>query len=42
LVGFHVGPQTVSRRQWIWTSFEHIDNVPEDKEIANARDEAGV
>jgi hypothetical protein len=37
LVGFHVGHKTVSRRQWIWTSFEHIDNVPEDKEIANAR-----
>jgi hypothetical protein len=37
LVGFHVGHKTVSRRQWIWTSFEHIDNVPEDKEIADAR-----
>jgi hypothetical protein len=36
LVGFHVGHKTVSRRQWIWTSFEHVDNVPEDKEIASA------
>jgi hypothetical protein len=35
LVGFHVGHKTVSRRQWIWTSFEHIDNVPEDLEVAS-------
>jgi hypothetical protein len=35
LVGFHVGHKTVNRRQWIWTSFEHVDNVPEDKEIAS-------
>jgi hypothetical protein len=35
LVGFHVGHKTVSRRQWIWTSFEHIDNVPEDREVAS-------
>jgi len=37
LVGFHVGHKTKSRLQWIWTSFEHVDNVPEDKEIASGK-----
>jgi hypothetical protein len=33
LVGFHVMHKTVNRLQWIWTSFEHVDNVPEQSEI---------
>jgi hypothetical protein len=33
LVGFHVGHKTVNRRQWIWTSFEHVNNVPEQREV---------
>ena len=33
LIGFHVGHKTKSRLQWIWTSFEHVDNVPEQKEV---------
>jgi hypothetical protein len=33
LVGFHVMHKTVTRLQWIWTSFEHVDNVPEQSEI---------
>jgi hypothetical protein len=33
LVGFHVGHKTVGRRQWIWTSFEHVNNVPEQQEV---------
>ena len=33
LVGFHVGHKTVNRRQWIWTSFEHINNVPEQQDV---------
>jgi hypothetical protein len=37
LVGFHVGHKTVNRRQWIWTSFEHVDNVPEDEEIKSGK-----
>jgi hypothetical protein len=37
LVGYHVVHKTVSRPQWIWTSFEHKDNVPEQKEV-DARD----
>jgi hypothetical protein len=33
LVGFHAMHKTKSRPQWIWTSFEHVDNVPEQKDI---------
>lgn len=33
LVGFHVMHKTKNRLQWIWTSFEHVDNVPEKKEV---------
>jgi hypothetical protein len=33
LVGFHVVHKTISRPQWIWTSFEHIRNVPEQSDI---------
>jgi hypothetical protein len=35
LVGFHVVHKTINRPQWIWTSFEHVDNVPEQKDIDN-------
>jgi hypothetical protein len=28
LVGFHIVIKTKLRPQWIWSSFEHIDNVP--------------
>jgi hypothetical protein len=28
LVGFHIAIKTKLRPQWIWSSFEHIDNVP--------------
>jgi hypothetical protein len=28
LVGFHVAQKTASRRQWIWSTFEHVDNTP--------------
>jgi uncharacterized protein YrzB (UPF0473 family) len=37
LVGFHVGHKTAARRQWIWTSFEHVDNVPEEQEIKSGK-----
>lgn len=33
LVGFHVVHKTKGRPQWIWTSFEHVDNVPEQAEV---------
>jgi hypothetical protein len=35
LIGFHVGHKTENRRQWIWTSFEHVNNVPEQQEVDN-------
>ena len=35
LVGFHVGHKTVTRQQWIWTTFEHHDNVPTQQEVEN-------
>src|SRR5262249_4290402 len=28
LVGLHVAQKTASRPQWIWSSYEQIDNVP--------------
>ena len=37
LVGFHVMHKTVSRLQWIWTSFEHVDNVPGQSEIGKRK-----
>ena len=37
LVGIHIVHKTISRPQWIWTSFEHNDNVPEQREV-DARD----
>jgi hypothetical protein len=29
LVGLHIVSKTPSRPQWIWSSFEHVDNLPE-------------
>lgn len=34
LIGFHAVHKTASRPQWIWTSFEHIKNVPDKDEVA--------
>ena len=28
LVGLHIVQKTPQRQQWIWTTFEHVDNVP--------------
>lgn len=28
LVGFHIVVKTTYRPQWLWSSFEHVDNVP--------------
>src|SRR4051812_25060124 len=33
LVGFHAVHKTENRPQWIRTSFEHVDNVPEQKDV---------
>lgn len=37
LIGFHAVHKTVSRPQWIWTSFEHKRNVPDKDEVAARR-----
>ena len=29
MVGFHVGHKTEFAPQWVWTSFEHVNNVPD-------------
>lgn len=29
LVGLHIVQKTPMRPQWVWSSFEHVDNVPE-------------
>jgi hypothetical protein len=33
LIGFHAGHKTQNRRQWIWTTFEHVQNVPEQADV---------
>ena len=33
LVGMHIVHKTVPRPQWIWTSFEHVDNAPEQRDV---------
>ncbi len=30
LVGMHIVQKTTSRPQWIWSSFEQVDNIPQD------------
>jgi hypothetical protein len=34
LIGFHAVHKTAGRPQWIWTSFEHVKNVPDKDEVA--------
>jgi hypothetical protein len=37
LVGFHVGHKTTSAPQWVWSSFEQVDNAPSQQDIANEK-----
>ena len=37
LVGFHIGHKTISDPQWIWSTFEHVDNCPEAGKIDPAK-----
>jgi len=32
LVGFHVATKTKSAPQWVWSSFEQVDNAPEEQD----------
>ena len=33
LIGFHAGHKTASAKQWVWTTFEHVKNVPDEREV---------
>lgn len=33
LVGLHIGHKTSSAAQWIWSTFEHVDNVPTQEQV---------
>lgn len=33
LVGLHVGHKTQHASQWLWSTFEHVDNAPADAEV---------
>jgi len=33
LVGLHVGHKTQHASQWLWSTFEHVDNVPADAAV---------
>jgi hypothetical protein len=35
LIGFHVGHKTNFAPQWVWTSFEHVSNVPDAADVAS-------
>jgi hypothetical protein len=37
LIGYHIGHKTVGRLQWIWSSFEHVDNVPEQRDVEGGK-----
>ncbi len=34
LTGLHIGHKTNSGAQWIWSTFEHVDNVPTEADVA--------
>lgn len=35
LTGFHIGQKTSNDTQWLWSTFEHVDNVPTKGEVAS-------
>lgn len=37
LIGFHVGHKTTTAPQWLWTTFEHVANVPEEADASAGR-----
>lgn len=37
LVGLHVGHKTNSAAQWLWSTFEHVDNVPTEADVASGK-----
>lgn len=37
LVGMHIGHKTQSAPQWLWSTFEHVDNVPTDADVKSGQ-----
>lgn len=37
LVGLHVGHKTDSASQWLWSTFEHVDNAPTEEDVASKK-----
>jgi hypothetical protein len=37
LVGLHIAHKTTSAGQWIWSTFEHVDNVPDKAEVDSGK-----
>ena len=37
LIGFHVGHKTKFAPQWVWTSFEHVSNVPDEADVKTGK-----
>jgi hypothetical protein len=37
LVGFHVGHKTKFAPQWVWSSFEHVSNAPDQADVASRK-----
>ena len=37
LVGLHIGHKTNNGPQWLWSTFEHIDNVPTEAEVSSGK-----
>ncbi|HET6979013.1 MAG TPA: hypothetical protein VFI24_21955 [Pyrinomonadaceae bacterium] len=37
LVGLHIGHKTDSASQWLWSTFEHVDNVPTEADVASGK-----
>jgi hypothetical protein len=37
LVGLHVGHKTNSASQWLWSTFEHVDNAPSEADVASGK-----
>ncbi len=35
LVGVHIVHKTIGSPQWVWSTFEHVDNCPTDGEVAD-------
>ncbi len=37
LVGLHIAHKTQSASQWLWSTFEHVDNVPTDADVKSGK-----